>query len=74
MAGARGPAGLARTARRLAPVAMELYRRWQQLTPEEKERYRARARGYTERARVAAQRAQERRRRPPGGGPPGPAR
>jgi hypothetical protein len=33
-----------RGARRLAPVAIEAYRRWERLTPAEKERYRKRLR------------------------------
>ena len=55
----------ARAARRLAPIAIEAYRRWERLTPEEKERYRERMRLYGERARYAIQQTQERRRRPP---------
>ena len=54
---------LLRTARRLSPVALEAYRRWQSMTPEEKERYRQMARNYTDRGRTAATRARERRRR-----------
>jgi len=42
------------TARRLAkrgiPIAMDPYRRWQQLTPEQRERYLRMAREYAERA------------------------
>ena len=42
------------TARQLAkrgiPVAMELYRRWQSLTPEQRERYLRMAREYADRA------------------------
>jgi len=42
------------TARRLAqrgiPIAMDLYRRWQQLTPEQRERYMRMARDYAARA------------------------
>lgn len=55
----------ARAARRLAPVLIEAYRRWERLTPEEKERYRQRARTYSRRARYAVEQAQARRRRPP---------
>jgi GrpB-like predicted nucleotidyltransferase (UPF0157 family) len=48
------------TARRLAkrgiPVAMELYRRWQALTPEQRERYLKMARDYANRAGDAYQR------------------
>ena len=49
-----------RSARRMAPVAMELYRRWQTLSPEEKERYKRQARGYADRGRKAIE---QRRRR-----------
>jgi hypothetical protein len=42
------------TARRLAqrgvPIAIDLYRRWQQLTPEQRERYLRMARDYAARA------------------------
>ncbi len=42
------------TARRLAkrgiPIAMDLYRRWQSLTPEQRERYLRMAREYAARA------------------------
>jgi hypothetical protein len=41
--------GAAKTARRLAPIAAEAYRRWNALSPEEKERYKARARSYAQR-------------------------
>ena len=66
-------AGLgARLARRLYPAALAAYRRWQTLTPEEKERYRRLAREYAERGRgaaargrEAAQRARQRRRAGP---------
>ena len=73
MAGPAGLRGAARMARRLYPLAIAAYRRWQSLTPEEKERYRRAARQYAERGRSAAERgrevarrARERRR---GGGP-----
>ena len=58
-----GPFVAVRAARRLAPLAMMAYQRWQALSPEEKERYRERAKVYTERGRDVARRAQERRRR-----------
>lgn len=50
-----GPGGsqyraAARLARRGVPIAMELYRRWQSLTPEQRERYLRMARQYAERA------------------------
>ena len=51
-----------RTARRLAPFAAEAYRRWQSLTPEQKERYRQMARQYAERGRYAMEQSQARRR------------
>jgi hypothetical protein len=41
-----------RTARRLAPVAAEAYRRWNALSPEEKERYKQRARTYAARGQT----------------------
>ena len=70
---ATAPRRVARLARRLYPVALAAYRRWQSLTPEEKERYRRLARDYADRGRGVAQRgrdtarrARERRR---GGGP-----
>ncbi|CAA9513199.1 MAG: hypothetical protein AVDCRST_MAG45-2033 [uncultured Solirubrobacterales bacterium] len=58
--------GLGRGARRLAPFALEAWRRWQALSPEEKERYRAMARRYADRGRGigrgAVDRARDRRR------------
>lgn len=41
-----------RTARRLAPVAAEAYRRWNALSDEEKERYKQRARTYAARGQA----------------------
>lgn len=52
-----------RYARRLTPLAMEAYRRWQRLTPEEKERYKARVREYADRGRSALDRGRGKRRR-----------
>ena len=52
----------ARYARRLAPFALEAYRRWQALSPEDKERYRQRLRDTTTRGRDAVERARARRR------------
>ena len=61
-----------RTARRLAPVAAEAYRRWNALSDEEKERYKQRARSYAARgqdigreaiARAQAEQARRRKRR-----------
>jgi hypothetical protein len=47
----------ARLARRGIPIAIELYRRWQQLTPEQRERYLAMARQYAQRGGQVAKRA-----------------
>ncbi|MBA2580104.1 MAG: hypothetical protein H0V03_04555 [Thermoleophilaceae bacterium] len=58
-----------RAARRLYPLAVVAYRRWQTLSPAEKERYLAMARQYANRGRGAVDQARARRR---GGGPPGP--
>ncbi len=59
-----------KVARRLAPVAAEAYRRWNWLTPEEKERYKARARQYAARGQdigrqafLRAERLQQQRQR-----------
>ena len=49
-----------RGARRLWPYVLMAYERWQTLTPEEKERYKQRARDFSERGRRLA----EQRRRP----------
>jgi hypothetical protein len=46
----------ARLAKRGVPVAIELYRRWQSLTPEQRERYLRMAREYANRASEAYQR------------------
>ena len=47
-----GPAGnarrAARMARRLYPLALAAYRRWDRLSPQEKERYKRQARQYAE--------------------------
>jgi hypothetical protein len=52
-----------RTARRLWPVALELYRRWERLPPEQKERYRRLARENAQRsgelARTGAARSRD---------------
>jgi hypothetical protein len=67
----RDPGRRARAARRLAPLALEAWRRWQALPPEEKERYRALARRYAERGRTAGRGALDRfGARRGGGGPP----
>jgi hypothetical protein len=52
--------GMGRTARRLAPFALEVWRRWQALPPEEKDRYRAVARRYAERGRAVGRGARDR--------------
>ena len=46
-----------KVARRVAPVAAEAYRRWNNLTPEEKERYKARARDYAARGQAIGREA-----------------
>ena len=53
---ARSPRGLAvqraaRTARRAWPYVLMAWERWQALSPEEKERYKKRARDYADRGR-----------------------
>ena len=56
MAGATGPSRLSRAtraARRAWPYVLMAWERWQQLSPEEKERYRRRAREYADRGRRA---------------------
>jgi hypothetical protein len=62
MGGARaGRAGRAvHGARRLWPYVLMAWERWQSLSPEEKERYKRRARDYAERGRKAL----DERRRP----------
>ena len=58
-----GRAGTAaRGARRVWPYVLMAWERWQSLSPEEKERYKKRARGYAERGRKALE--EQRRRRP----------
>jgi hypothetical protein len=58
----------ARLARRGVPIAIELYRRWQSLTPEQRDRYLRMAREYAGRANEAVQRGrgQQGRGRGPG--------
>jgi hypothetical protein len=53
----------ARGARRVWPYVLMAWERWQALSPEEKERYKKRARGYAERGRKALD--AQRKRRPP---------
>ena len=48
--------------RRLWPFVLMAWERWQALTPEDRERYKSRARGYADRGRRALV---ERRRRKP---------
>jgi hypothetical protein len=63
MAGFLAARRAARYARRAWPLVMAAYRRWDQLTPAEKERYRQRARDTVERGRtVYKDRAPKRRR------------
>jgi hypothetical protein len=56
----------ARLAKRGVPVAIELYRRWQSLTPEQRERYLRMAREYANRANEAVQRGRASGGRGPG--------
>jgi glycogen debranching enzyme len=49
--------------RRLWPYVLMAWERWQQLSPEEKERYKRQARDYAERGRKALD--ERRKRRPP---------
>jgi len=69
MPGPLAAASAAKMARRMAPLAVEAYRRYQRMTPEEKERYRQRAKSAADRGRSAFEQAQARRRRPPGSPP-----
>jgi hypothetical protein len=59
MAGPLAVARLARIARRAYPLARTAYRRWERLSPEEKERYKRQARQYAERGRDAGRKAVE---------------
>ncbi len=54
--------GAARGARRVWPYVLMAWERWQSLSPDEKERYKKRARGYAEQGRKALD--AQRRRRP----------
>ena len=56
-----------RTARRLYPLAVAAYRRWDALTDEEKERYRERARQYAQRGQQIGKDAYARARKRGGG-------
>jgi hypothetical protein len=50
-----------RAVRRLWPVVLMAWERWQSLTPEEKERYKRRARDYGQRGKRAVDRRRARR-------------
>jgi hypothetical protein len=66
MPGPFAAAAAARVARRVAvPIAREAYRRWQSMSPEDKERYRARMRDAAQRGRTTANDLAARRRREP---------
>ncbi|MBA3301458.1 MAG: hypothetical protein H0T15_06270 [Thermoleophilaceae bacterium] len=71
MARGQGVARATRTAKRLWPLALEGYRRWQNLSPQQKERYMAQARNAADRARRLAD---QRRRGGRGRGPRFPKR
>ncbi|HYP48218.1 MAG TPA: hypothetical protein VEQ61_06230 [Thermoleophilaceae bacterium] len=58
---AAGRGGMIHKARRLWPLALMAWERWQALTPDERERYKRQAREYGERGRNLL----ERRRPPP---------
>ena len=51
-----------RQLRRLWPYVLMAWERWQQLSPEEKERYKKQARDYAERGRKVVQERRRRRR------------
>ena len=53
-----------RGARRVWPYVLMAWERWQSLTPEEKERYKKRARGYAERGRKTLDAQRRKRPRP----------
>jgi glycogen debranching enzyme len=57
--------GAVRGARRVWPYVLMAWERWQSLSPEEKERYKKRAREYAQRGRQTLD--AQRRRRPPSG-------
>jgi glycogen debranching enzyme len=52
-----------RQLRRLWPYVLMAWERWQQLSPEEKERYKKQARDYAERGRKTIAERRKRRRR-----------
>lgn len=51
----------ARAARRAWPYMLMAWERWQRLSPEEKERYKRRAREYADRGRRSVERRRSRR-------------
>jgi hypothetical protein len=55
--------GRFRHARRLWPIVMMAWERWQRLSPEERERYKRQARGYADRGRKAIEQRRGRGRR-----------
>ena len=55
--------GAVRSVRRVWPYVLMAWERWQSLSPEEKERYKKRAREYAQRGRETLD--AQRRRRPP---------
>jgi glycogen debranching enzyme len=57
--------GAVRGVRRVWPYVLMAWERWQSLSPEEKERYKKRAREYAQRGRQTLD--AQRRRRPPSG-------
>jgi glycogen debranching enzyme len=57
--------GAVRGVRRVWPYVLMAWERWQSLSPEEKERYKTRAREYAQRGRKTLD--AQRRRRPPRG-------
>jgi hypothetical protein len=57
--------GAVRGARRVWPYVLMAWERWQSLSPEEKERYKKRARDYAQRGRQTLE--AQRRKRPPRG-------
>ena len=50
-----------RLARRVTPFAIEAYRRWQAMPPEQRERYVKQAREYASRGRKSLEQARRRR-------------
>jgi hypothetical protein len=50
-----------RAVRRLWPVMLMAWERWQALSPDEKERYKSRARNYAQRGKHAVEKRRKRR-------------